>query len=197
MTLGLAKGQVQVVPYDPAWAEDFATERQEVLRILAELRPAPTIEHIGSTAIPGLAAKPIIDIAIGFPARAQVSKGLRLLKAAGRDYVKAANQPGMLFMALGDPRRFHYHLVALGTPAWGKLITFRNYLRRHPVVAAEYAVMKQTLAQKFPDSRFDYMRFKRPLLRAILQRSYADARRRRFAVAVRQALAVAEFESGG
>lgn len=197
MSLGLEKNAVRVVAHDPGWADAFAAERVQLVTILAALRPAPVIEHIGATSIRGLAAKPIVDIAIGFADGAQVGQALKLLRAAGRDYVKGANQPGMLFMAQGDPRRFHYHLVTLGSPAWRKVLAFRNYLRRHPGVAADYGALKQALAERFPNSRFDYMRYKRPMLRALMLRAFAESRRRRHAKAIRDALAVAEAERRG
>jgi GrpB-like predicted nucleotidyltransferase (UPF0157 family) len=192
MSLGLAKGKVQVVEHDANWLKAFEAERESLLKVLARVSAKPVIEHVGGTSVPHLAAKPIVDIAIGFQSAADVSQGLKLMLEAGREYVKGANQPGMLFMAKGDPRQFHYHLVVLGTPAWRKLIAFRNYLRRHRGVVEEYGAMKMALAERFPESRLDYMRYKRPLLRAILQRSFAESRRRRFAVATRLALALEE-----
>ena len=194
MSVGLAKGEVKVVAYDDRWPQVFQAERADLLKVLPGLRPPPTIEHIGGTSIKGLASKPIIDIAIGFSSGGQVNAALGLLLKAGRDYVKGANQPGMLFMAMGDPRRFHYHLVVLGTPAWRKLFAFRNHLRRHPGLVEDYGQMKVVLAERFSSSRIDYMRYKRPLLRAILLRAFGESRRRRHAVAIREALAVAAAE---
>jgi|SRR4051812_21716032 GrpB-like predicted nucleotidyltransferase (UPF0157 family) len=191
MSLGLAKGKVGVVRYDPNWAKYFEKERKALQDIFQAARLNPRIEHVGSTSVPALAAKPIVDIAIGFPDSRLVTQALEVMLKAGYNYVKAANQPGMLFMAKGNPREFHFHLVVVGTPAWRKLLVFRNYLRRHAGVAADYGELKTILAERFPDSRLDYMRYKRPMLRAIYERSKAEDRRRRHAAAIQRDIAIA------
>jgi hypothetical protein len=102
----------------------------------------------------------------------------------------------MLFMAKGEDgrRSFHYHLVVYGTPAWRKLLVFRDYLRRHPGVASEYGELKTTLAGESPESRAKYMARKRPALRAIMQRGFAENARRRQAAAIALSLAMADEE---
>jgi GrpB-like predicted nucleotidyltransferase (UPF0157 family) len=164
----------------------FEAEKNELAEILSPLA-GPAIEHVGSTAVPGLAAKPIVDVAIGLRDASEVTQALALLSKHGRSYVKGANQPGMLFMARGegDLRTAHYHLVVRGSPAWQKLIVFRDYLRRHPGAAAEYGALKTRLADQYPDTRAAYMDAKRSALRAIMQRGFAEDRRRRHANALR------------
>jgi GrpB-like predicted nucleotidyltransferase (UPF0157 family) len=194
--IGLESGKVQVAAYDPAWKEAFGAEAELLKGALYELGSSAIIEHVGSTAVVGLAAKPIIDIAIGFRNMRDLGRGLELLVASGRDYVKAANQPGMLFMAKGEDgrRTVHYHLVVYGTPAWRKLLVFRDYLRRHPGVASEYGELKTTLAGESPESRAKYMARKRPALRAIMQRGFAENARRRQAASIALSLAMADEE---
>jgi GrpB-like predicted nucleotidyltransferase (UPF0157 family) len=192
--IGLESGKVRIAAYDPAWKEAFGAEARSLKDSLKELASSAVIEHVGSTAVDGLAAKPIIDVAIGFRNMRDLGRGLELLIASGRDYVKAANQPGMLFMAQGDSgrRNFHYHLVVYGTPAWRKLLVFRDYLRRHPGVASEYGELKGTLAVESPESRARYMARKRPALRAIMQRGFAEDARRRHAASIALSLAMAD-----
>ena len=184
--IGLAKGKVNVVSYDIKWEKHFNKEREEVLDFLKSNNINADIEHVGSTAVPGMAAKPIVDIAIGLRKRSDMGRALKILKDAGRDYVKAANQPGMLFLAKGSPRKFHYHLVVFGTPAWTKLIIFRDFLRRHQGIAAEYGNLKMQLAKAYPESRLDYMKHKRLMLLAILNRAYWETKRRQHATAIRR-----------
>lgn len=192
MRLGLVKKSVEVVAYDAGWGRAFEHERAELVQILGDLGGTLHVEHIGSTAVPGLAAKPIVDIAIGVRDARAVGEALRRLRGGDRRYVKGANQPGMLFMVRGDPeRRFHYHLVVFGTPAWRKVIAFRSLLRRHPGLVGEYGDFKRQLAERFRESRIDYMRHKRPIMRALLMRAYAEERRRRHAAAIRRQLAMA------
>lgn len=198
MTLGIKIGTVRVEPYDASWPGAFDNERQDLLKVLGGVVEKPHIEHIGSTAVPMLAAKPIIDVVIGLRDHAELSRALDSLIQHQRVYVKGANQPGMLFMAAGDQgsRSFHYHLVIYGTPAWRKVIVFRDYLRRHPGVAREYGELKSALAKEFADSRGKYMAAKGPALRAIMQRGFAEDGRRRSAAASRLALLVEEEEAG-
>ena len=190
--IGLEKGKVRVVAYDKEWETMFLLERNEVANLLKSKRINAIIEHVGSTAVPGLASKPIVDIAIGLKKRSDLGNVLRVLKDKGRDYVKAANQPGMLFMAKGSPRIYHYHLVVFGSPAWTKLIIFRDYLRRHKGVAQEYGNLKIILAQKYPDSRLEYMKHKRLLLLAIMNRAYWEAEQRRHTTAIRRKAQIQE-----
>lgn len=192
--IGLEYGKVQVVGYDPAWKDLFRDEKEELRGALQDLAHSVVIEHVGSTAVDGLAAKPIIDIALGFRNLGDLRRGLELLIDNGREYVKAANQPGMLFMARGEDgrRSFHYHLVVYGTPAWRKLVVFRDYLRRHPGVAEGYGKLKTELAAESPESRAVYMARKRPALRAIMQRGFAENSRRRQAASIALSLAMAD-----
>jgi GrpB-like predicted nucleotidyltransferase (UPF0157 family) len=194
--IGLESGTVRIAAHDPAWKDAFREEQEALRHALGDLARSTVIEHVGSTAVEGLAAKPIVDIAIGFRSLRDLSRGLELLVESGRDYVKAANQPGMLFMAKGEEgrRTYHYHLVVYGTPAWRKLVVFRDYLRRHPGVAAEYGKLKTTLADESPDSRAKYMARKRPALRAIMQRGFAESARRRHAASIALSLAMADEE---
>src|SRR5918992_4709935 len=143
--LGLESRTVAIVAHDDEWARQFEAEARELTQLLGEAGIQATIQHIGSTAISGLGAKPIIDIAIGVHDEALVGRTLGVMKAAGRDYVKAANQPGMLFMAKGNPRTFHYHLVYLNGRAWDRLVLFRDQPRRHLGVAREYAQPQRDL----------------------------------------------------
>ncbi|MGB7962229.1 MAG: GrpB family protein, partial [Propionicimonas sp.] len=203
--IGLRIGTVRMSRYDPKWPAAFVTEKASLEAALEPLRPSDQlgqgdvrvlIEHVGSTSVVSLVAKPIIDIVIGFRTTNDVSRGLALLAKSGRSYVKGANQPGMLFMASGPEgsRSFHYHLVVVGTPAWRRLIVFRDYLRRHPGVAREYGELKSRLAQEYPKSRADYQIHKAPALRAIMQRGFAEDQRRRQAAATRLAAQLADEE---
>ncbi len=186
--IGLELRRVEIVPYDPAWSKAFADEKVRLDRILSDAQITAVIEHIGSTAVKGLAAKPIIDIAIGFNNPSEVGRALGVLVGAGREYVKAANQPGMLFMAIGRPQRqFHYHLVTLYTPAWFKLLVVRDYLRRHPAVATQYEDVKRQLAARYPASRLEYARGKDPFLRALVSRGFMQHRRKAEATAFARA----------
>jgi GrpB-like predicted nucleotidyltransferase (UPF0157 family) len=187
--LGLAKGEVRVVNYDDRWALLFDREKRELDTLFREHKLHVRIEHVGSTAVDGLAAKPVIDIALGILPQQAVGPVMKAMLASGRIYIKGGNQPGMLFLAKGDPREFFYHLVVLYTPAWERLILVRTHLRRHRGIANEYAELKLKLAKDHPKSRLNYTNGKDNYVRAVLNRAYHEFRRTAVATAVQRSKA--------
>jgi len=130
--------------YDAAWPERFAAERAA---IVAELGPsALRIEHIGSTAVPRLAAKPIIDILLvlsAVPADPGIVTGLRRL--GYRDHGEHGIS-GRAYFTKGEPRTHHLHAFAVGDPHIERYLRFRDGLRADPVAAERYAALKRGLA---------------------------------------------------
>jgi len=141
-----------VVPHDPAWASAYAAEAEAIGAALAG--PLIALHHIGSTAIPGILAKPIIDMlgevtnlaALDTAATALEPLGyaaMREFGIAGRRYFRKHDAAGV--------RSHHLHIFAQGAPQIRQHLAFRDYLRAHPQRAADYARLKQTLADD-PDS---------------------------------------------
>jgi GrpB-like predicted nucleotidyltransferase (UPF0157 family) len=183
MSIGLDKGNTAVVAYDERWQAHFRQEVARLSQVLGPLQPRPRIAHVGSTAIPGLQSKPIVDVMIGFERAEQIHEGMRLLQATGAEYIKSANAT-VLFAVSGNPRQFHYHLVLYGSSPWWRLIHIRDYLRTHPGVAEEYGRLKATLAAKYANDRLLYTMSKRPFLRVLIRRANAEARDNRRAAAI-------------
>lgn len=159
---------VEVVAYDPAWPLAFEAERAVVESVLARWLNAPA-EHIGSTAIPGLVAKPVIDI------MAPVST-----LEASRPAIEAAATAGYLFFPYRPDemhwfckpspgfRTHHLHLVPLGSTLWDERLAFRDALRNNPSLAMEYAGLKLRLATQFRWDREAYTDAKTPFIRRVL-----------------------------
>ena len=172
--LGLASGSVRVVPYDASWPRLF---QEESLRLRASLAPlAIELEHTGSTSVPGLAAKPVLDILAGVPEQLAIAPYVAALVAAG--YVHRGEQgiPGREFFRRGDPRAYHIHLTRVGSGFWREHLAFRDYLRSHADVRDEYARLKVALAARFPADRAAYIDSKAPFIRRVLElASSADA----------------------
>ncbi len=159
--------QVRVVPYDPEWPRNFEAIRREIEEILGEL--AVEVHHVGSTSVPGMSAKPIIDLDVqirraDFPAvRDRLSAagylhegdlGIRDREAfcyAGKEHL----QKHHLYVCPSDSRELHRHL------------TFRNYLRIHPEAVLEYSRVKEAAARQHPDSIDGYMAYKNDCIAAI------------------------------
>ena len=141
-----------------------------------------SIQHVGSTSIKGIHSKPIIDIAVGLvkPSDINVARAA-LVNKAGYDYVPAANQPGIVFLAWGKAniRHFHIHLTVRNSIAWSRLVEVRNYLRRYRSAREYYDKVKLDLARQYPDNRIEYARAKNPLLEVIVLKALLLLKRRR------------------
>src|SRR5256885_4784672 len=127
--LGLESGRVRVVPYNEAWPALYAAEIARVTPLLAAANVPLVFEHTGSTAVPGLAAKPIIDILAGLTSEEARGSAIVALRAAG--YVHRGEQeiPGRDFFRRGEPRQYHIHLTQVGSAFWHEHRTFREWVR--------------------------------------------------------------------
>ena len=155
---------VEIVRYDEAWPDLFEEEWRKLLGIIAPWLAGP-IEHIGSTAVPGLAAKPVIDIMAGVASLDASRPALPVL--AGLDYCYFPYRPDSEhWFCKPSPlfRTHHLHLVPFGTVQWVGAIAFRDYLRAHPETAAEYQELKTRLAGAFQFDREAYTQAKGPFV---------------------------------
>lgn len=159
---------IQIVAYDPQWARLFQEEREALNRTLSPWLRGP-IEHIGSTAAPGLAAKPVIDImaAVG---TLEESKDA-ILAVRGLDYLYAPyRQDVMHWFCKPRPsfRTHHLHLVPYRSVLWTACVTFRDRLRENRVIAAEYLAIKLSLAASFEHDRERYTEGKRAFVARVV-----------------------------
>lgn len=143
---------VQIVEYDPNWPAEFRRERA-MLRVLLAPWLAGPIEHIGSTAVPGLAAKPVIDIMAAVASLDASRAAIGTLREAEYVYFPYRAEE-MHWFCKPDPslRTHHLHLVPRQDQLWQQRLAFRNALRANRQLACEYADLKRTLAERF---RFD------------------------------------------
>jgi GrpB-like predicted nucleotidyltransferase (UPF0157 family) len=167
--IGLQAGLVKLDPYSHQWAVRFTAERRRLSRALGSV--LYRIEHIGSTAIPGLDAKPIIDIAIMIPSLKRLPLWIRRLEQAGYAYKGEYGLPGRHFFTRGTPVTHHLHLVEKGSLHWDNWILFRDYLLTRPGEAKRYSVFKKRLATRFADDRDAYTRAKTPFVTRMLARA--------------------------
>ena len=160
-----------VVPYREEWPELFVREAQVLGKIFAGTRAV--IEHIGSTAVPGLGAKPIIDIMIGVPDLRLAEERVTALAAVDYEYVPEyeAELPERRYFRkpFVRPRSHHLHVVEPGSDFWKKHLLFRDYLRAHPDVAHEYDLLKQQLARESSSTGADYTERKTPFIARVLE----------------------------
>lgn len=140
---------LEVVPYDPAWPAAF---RAEAERIRAALGPvALRLDHNGSTAVPGLMAKPVIDIQVSVAALVPMDVYREPLQAIGYRHMPHSDDAFCPFFHRPHewPHTHHIHVVRAGDLEERRTLAFRDYLREHPAAAAEYAQLKQYLATQF------------------------------------------------
>ncbi len=154
---------ISVAAYDPAWPGMFLKERKRLLEIV----PAgiiTRIEHFGSTAVPGLAAKPVVDVLVGVVSLdAARERAVPVLFGAGYEYFWRPSfgddvppwYAWFIRRNADGSRSHHVHMVEGGYPQWDGLL-FRDYLVRFPEAAAEYAALKRRLSREHPNDRSAY-----------------------------------------
>lgn len=137
---------IAIAAYDPAWPAAFAAEADRLRAALGSV--ALRVDHHGSTAVPGLAAKPIIDIQISVTALQPLSAYGARLEAIGYVHVPSPDDSFCPFFhrPLEWPHTHHVHVVERGGVEERRTLAFRDYLRNHPAVAGEYEEIKRTIA---------------------------------------------------
>lgn len=164
--LGLENDAVRLLPWQPAWAEIFAAERARLLGALGD--SVLDIQHVGSTSIPGMPAKPIIDIGIAVQDFDAAVVCVAPIVALGYEYRGENGIPRRHYFVRGAPRLFHVHMNEIHGRDWQEQLRFRDTLIADPALAAEYAALKQELARRFPHERGAYLEGKAPFIRRVL-----------------------------
>ncbi len=147
---------VRVVPYTSAWVEQFEQEAAHIRQVLGD--ELVEIHHIGSTSVPGLQAKPIIDMLPLVRSIERVDGYNSAMQALGYEAMGELGIPGRrYFRKGGDDRTHQAHVFQVGDPNIERHLAFREYLRVHADVAAHYGALKAELAQQFPEDIQGYM----------------------------------------
>jgi GrpB-like predicted nucleotidyltransferase (UPF0157 family) len=161
---------IEIVPYDPAWPGLFAELGRELRVGLGDI--ALRIDHIGSTSVPGLAAKPVIDVQVSVAAFEPLTAFKQPLERLG--YVYRADDPERTKRYFREPpgrRRTHVHVRRAGSFSEQWALLFRDYLRAHRAAAAEYEAVKRRLAVRFRDDRHAYTNAKVPFMWEVIRRA--------------------------
>ena len=160
--------EVVVVDYDPSWPARYERERASIVEALGDvMKGVAGIEHVGSTAVPGLAAKAIIDIMVGIRELPVGERCVQPLESLGYEYRGDAG-PGRYYFRKGNPRSHQLHMDEHGSEFWQRHILFRDLLRKRPAVALEYAALKKELAVRYRTDRIAYMEAKTPFIESAL-----------------------------
>jgi GrpB-like predicted nucleotidyltransferase (UPF0157 family) len=160
--------QVEIVDYDPAWPEAFEKHRRRIVNALGET--ARTVEHIGSTAVPTLAAKPIVDIMVTVDNPEDEAAYLRALEETG--YVLRVREADHRMFRTPE-RDVHVHIWRRGSEDEKRHLIFREHLRSNPDDRDAYVALKRSLAGRWKDVNY-YAEAKGPFIRQTVE----SARRR-------------------
>lgn len=160
--------RVHLLPYDFRWTEEFARESSAISRALGRVLIA--IHHIGSTAIPGIHAKPIIDMLAVTSDIALLDESASRLQALGYDALGEFGIPGRRYFRKNNPaevRTHHIHVFEAGSPQIARHLAFRDFLQAHPDDARRYDALKRRLAELYPRGTADYTQGKESFIHDI------------------------------
>jgi GrpB-like predicted nucleotidyltransferase (UPF0157 family) len=165
--IGLERGLVKLHPFTAEWRRHFEAEKALLQGAVGSY--ILDIQHVGSTSIPGMVAKPIVDIAIAVSDFEEARVCIQPIEGLGYEYKGENGIPRRHYFGKGDQRMFHLHLNEINSLEWQNLILFRDYLCRHPEAVQEYVVLKIQLAAKYPRDRQAYLDGKAPFIERVLQ----------------------------
>jgi GrpB-like predicted nucleotidyltransferase (UPF0157 family) len=159
---------IAVVDYDPAWPAAFESLRAAIWPAVHDI--ATAIEHVGSTAVPGLAGKPVVDLDIVVSTASAAATAIRRLGALGYVHRGDLGVPGReAFRAPASGPRHHLYLCLASSHALANHLAVRDHLRAHPHLAAEYGALKKQLAVRFAHDSGGYTAGKTDLLIGVLR----------------------------
>ena len=165
---------VVISPYSPDWPTQFHAIREELLSAFAPM--VVTIEHIGSTSVPGLAAKPVIDVLLGAHSLADIESKIKPLSEIGYSYVPKYEReiPTRRYFVRAQTTslRVHLHAVELHSRIWKEHLAFRDRLRADANLRAQYQALKLRLAEEFADDKAAYTDAKSPFIQAVLATAF-------------------------
>lgn len=158
--------------YQPEYVKFFKMEKNRLKKVLGH---SAKIEHIGSTAIAGLGGKGIIDIVIGV-SKSKIAKSKKNLEEAGYEFRKKASYPERLFFRRDYPYknrkgRIHVHLVEFEGRDWKEMVSFRNYLLKHPEVIYQYVEIKKEAVKKANGEGKVYRKHKEQFIKSITKKA--------------------------
>jgi len=170
-TVGLKRGTVKLSPYNAEWPKIFEKEGTLLSSTLGDL--VIDIQHIGSTSIPGMAAKPIIDMMAAIPDFQNIEEYVQPLKNLGYEDRGQQGVPDRHIFVKGDEARrtHHLNLTEMDSSFWKEHILFLDYLRAHKEAVDEYAKLKTDLAKSFPDDRNSYTSAKAEFVKQIVEKA--------------------------
>ena len=167
--LGLKRGELRVSPYREGWKNLFEIEKRDIEKAIGDY--IKDIQHVGSTSIPGMSAKPILDIAIAVKDFEEARICINPLCDMGYTFKGENGIPRRHYFLKGEPCTHHIHMLEKDSEEWEKLILFRDYLRSHQNTAEEYNQLKRNLSERLQGDRKAYQDAKGDFVEAVIRKS--------------------------
>jgi GrpB-like predicted nucleotidyltransferase (UPF0157 family) len=167
MMIGLEKGVVKLAPYTAEWRRLFEKEKALLQAFIGQY--VLDIQHVGSTAIRGMIAKPIIDIGIAVTSFEGSRVCIQPIEQLGYEYRGEQGIPRRHYFVKGHPRTHHLHMNEIESRDWENQVLFRDYLIQRPELAEEYAALKAGLAERYSTDREAYLDGKAPFIEQVLK----------------------------
>ena len=165
----MTQAPIELSSYNPGWPIAFEKEKNTLQNIAGEWLNG-SIEHVGSTAVPGMVAKPVIDIMFGVKSLQESSPAIAVLVDYGYMFYPYKKEVMHWFCKPSDEHRTHHlHLIPYQSPLWKERLLFRNLLRSDRSISRAYQELKEELAIKYRFDRESYTRDKGPFIKRVLE----------------------------
>lgn len=169
--IGLKKGTVRLEEHNELWI----TSARDMIETLSKIcSPTSTIEHIGSTSIPSIKAKPIIDLLIGVDSFDEVKKKIDVFASIGFIYNPQVGNDAWIYFNRkneDDCSTYHLHVLLKQSQAYKNHRYFRDYLNKHKTIAKDYESLKLALANTYPNNRVEYTKRKETMIKRIIRKA--------------------------
>ncbi len=175
--LGLNRGEVTLSPHREEWNILFELEKENIEETIGDY--VEDIQHVGSTSIPGMSAKPVLDIAVAVRDFDEARTCIEPLDGIGYEYRGENGIPRRHFFRKGSPRTHHVHVFERSSADWNEVILFRDCLRSNQSFAEEYRRLKRNLARRFPKDRPSFQTGKAGFIEEVIKKGREGAEGRR------------------
>ncbi len=178
MSLGLQSGTVDLAPYSESWRELYEEERRALADALGDR--VLDIQHVGSTSVPGMVAKPILDIGIAVRSFMEAACLVPDMENLNYEYRGEFGIPRRHYYVKGEPRTHHVHIFESSSYEWASLVLFRNVLLTEPEVAKAYSDLKKRLRDRHRAERTAYQRAKASFVEEVVRHAIERDQTRRW-----------------
>ena len=170
--IGVPRNKVILNEYDEQWKKDFEDEKLRLLSVCGD--KIITIEHVGSTSVPGLISKPLIDIALTFENKEKEEKLVEKFVSLNYEFIEDAGVEDRLFFVkrINGNSYYHIHAYYKGSLNYENQVMFRDYLRNNKEAFEEYAQLKRDLYENYKENRVEYTMGKTSFIQRILSEKF-------------------------